>query len=110
MRHLRVSALALAVLAPLLAWAQPTLAPTARQIRALTEEVQSVTHVDKERHSAGPRRPRACAMGHFEAFPLSIVRQVNLRVVLTIPFMRSRRTPAESLKIDRQLSDQREGD
>ena len=45
---LRVSAFVLAVSVPLLAWGQPVVGPmTARQIRALTANVQSARHADK---------------------------------------------------------------
>ena len=43
--------------------------------------------------------------GDFESFPISIVRQETLSVVLTTPFLRYRRTLTEYLKIDRPLAD-----
>ena len=79
----RVSALAIALSAPLVTWGQPVGPMTARQIRA---------------------RVRA-RWGDFESFPVSIVRQDTLSVVLTTPFLRYRRTLAEYLKIDRPLAD-----
>jgi len=102
---LRVPALAIAVSAPLLAWSQPVGPMTVRQVRALTEDVQSARHVDKSDMVLDLDARVRARWGDFESFPVSIVRQAKLSVVLTTPFLRYRRTLAEYLKIDRPLAD-----
>ena len=78
---------------------------TARQIRALTAGVQSARHVDKSDMVLDLDARVRARWGDFESFPVSIVRQDMLSVVLTTPFLRYRRTLAQYLKIDRPLAD-----
>lgn len=105
MSPLRVPALAIAIATPLLAWSQPVGPMTARQIRALTADVQAARHVDKNDMVLDLDARVRARWGDFESFPVSIVRQDKLSVVLTTPFLRYRRTLAEYLKIDRPLAD-----
>ncbi len=101
----RVSALAIALSAPLATWGQPVGPMTARQIRALTASVQSARHVDKSDMVLDLDARVRARWGDFESFPVSIVRQDTLSVALTTPFLRYRRTLAQYLKIDRPLAD-----
>jgi hypothetical protein len=105
MRHLSVPALALVLSAPLPSWAQAAGAPTGRQIRALTADAQSARHSDKNDMVLDLDARVRARWGDFETFPLSIIRQESLSVVLTTPFMRYRRLLTEYLKIDRSLAD-----
>ncbi len=105
MSDLRVPVLALAVAAPLLAWGQPTGSPTADQIRALTRDVQAAKHDDKSDMVLDLDARVRARWGDFETFPLSIVHQESLSVVLTTPFMRYRSSLTAYLKIDRPLAD-----
>ena len=102
---LRVPFLALAVAAPLLAWGQPTGSPTAGQVRALTRDVQAAKHDDKSDMVLDLDARVRARWGDFETFPLSIVRQEGLSVVLTTPFMRYRSSLTAFLKIDPPLAD-----
>jgi hypothetical protein len=99
------TALALAIATPLLAWSQPASPMTDRQIRVLTAVVQSARHVDHNDMVLDLDARVRARWGDFESFPVSIVRQDKLSVVLTTPFLRYRRTLAEYLKIDRPLAD-----
>jgi hypothetical protein len=105
MSDLRVPVLALAVAAPLLVWGQSTGSPTADQIRALTRDVQAAKHDDKSDMVLDLDARVRARWGDFETFPLSIVRQERLSVVLTTPFMRYRSSLTAYLKIDRPLAD-----
>ena len=97
--------LALAIAAPLLVWGQSTGLPTADQIRALTRDVQAARHDDKSDLVLDLDARVRARWGDFETFPLSIVRQESLSVVLTTPFMRYRSSLTAYLKIDRPLAD-----
>ncbi len=100
-----VPVLALVVSVPLAAWSQPVGPMTARQIRALTADVQSARHDDKNDMVLDLDARVRARWGDFESFPVSIVRQDSLSVVLTTPFLRYRGALAAYLRIDRPLAD-----
>ena len=105
MRYLRASALLLAIVVPLVARAQPAGPMTESQIRTLARAVQSARHTDKTDFVLDLDARVRARWGDFETFPISIVREERLSVVLTTPFLRFRQSLAESLKIDRPFAE-----
>lgn len=78
---------------------------TAAEIRALTREAQSAAHGDRDEFILGLDARVRARWGDFESFPLSIVKREDLRIVLSSPYMRYRRTLAEYLRIGRPVAD-----
>ena len=105
MGYLRASALLLAIVVPLVARAQPAGPMTESQIRTLARAVQSARHTDKTDFVLDLDARVRARWGDFETFPISIVREERLSVVLTTPFLRFRQRLAEYLKIDRPLAE-----
>jgi hypothetical protein len=93
-----------AVAAPIGLHAQTREPMTAARVRALTREAEAEARGDKNEIALALDRRFRARWGDFESFPISIVRQEDLSITLSTPYMTYRRALADHLRMGDSLA------